>query len=131
VISVIAGVIKSLAAAREARWMKWIFFAVGLVLGAIGAFATVVYAHMNKFGEPDDNILFAEKDYFEGGDLTVGISGTLTGPGLDYPNNTYNILCYKERGECWTSNITRLEKIRSGGWTALAAHLLGNGTNTR
>jgi hypothetical protein len=94
--------------------MKWILFVVGLVLGAIGAFATVVYAHMNRLEERDDNIVFSDKTYSDLGDESVGISGTLTGPGVGYPNNTYSISCYKKRGECWYNSIEQIGKNQVG-----------------
>jgi hypothetical protein len=84
--------------------MKWIFLVVGLVMGAIGAFATVFYVQMNR-REATNNIVFSHKNYFELGDSTIDISGTLTGPGLRNPNNIYSIVCYKERSECWHSSI--------------------------
>jgi hypothetical protein len=93
--------------------MKWIFLVVGLVLGAIAAFATVVYAQMNRRDEVDD-VLFPEKEYYEAGDVTVGISGTLTGKEMGYPNNTYAIVCFKERGECWYNNIRQIGKSHVG-----------------
>jgi hypothetical protein len=86
--------------------MKWIFLVVGLVLGTIGAFATVVYAMIRRY-EPGDNILFPEKDCYETRDW-VGISGTLTGKEMAYPNNTYAIACFKKRGECWYNNTRQI-----------------------
>jgi hypothetical protein len=40
--------------------MKWLVFIAGLVVGAGGMFATVVYAHMN-WQERDDTIIFPMK----------------------------------------------------------------------
>jgi hypothetical protein len=94
--------------------MKWVLFAVGLVLGAVGAFATVVYAHMNRMDERDDNIVFSDKTFADLGDMTVGISGTLTGPGLGYPNTTYSIVCYRERRECFYNSIEQIGKNQVG-----------------
>jgi hypothetical protein len=91
--------------------MKWIFFVVGLVLGAIGAFATVLYAQMKGRAVTED-IVFAPKSYFESGDETVAISGTLTGP--DMLNNTYAIACFKERGECWSNEIHQIGENQVG-----------------
>ncbi|MGA8171116.1 MAG: hypothetical protein WB816_09870 [Methylocystis sp.] len=44
----------------------------------------------------DDNIMFDNKHFHDFGS-SVGISGTLTGDGLAYKNNTYSILCVKDR----------------------------------
>jgi hypothetical protein len=87
--------------------MKWILFVCGLVFGALGAFAFVIYAQANK-KMADDDILFHEKVFFDQVDGRVVISGTLTGKGLANPNNTHGITCYKERGECWTSYVEQI-----------------------
>ena len=42
------------------------------------------------------SIVFAKKNYYETPDL-VTVSGTLTGEGLGYPNNTYSIACFQDR----------------------------------
>jgi hypothetical protein len=55
----------------------------------------------------DEDIAFDRKVYFDSGE-TVSISGTLSGAGLGYKNNTTNITCSKDRGECL---ITRIEQI--------------------
>jgi hypothetical protein len=48
---------------EEVGAMKWVLFVVGLILGAGGAFATVVYSQMHKPAETDDNILFSDKTF--------------------------------------------------------------------
>jgi hypothetical protein len=50
-----------------------------------------------------DAILFPSKNFSDHADETVGISGTRTGDGVSYPNNTYAISCFKQRRECWVS----------------------------
>ena len=56
----------------------------------------------------DDDITFAPKNFFELGDDSVGISGTLTGDDLAYKNNTRSVLCMKERKECYVSSIEQI-----------------------
>jgi hypothetical protein len=55
----------------------------------------------------DDQIVFAGKAFYDskqsGMDLLVAISGTLTGKGLAYPNNTYAVSCDKEYKGCFVS----------------------------
>lgn len=38
----------------------------------------------------------------------VGASGTMTGAGIAYPNNTYAIHCVKDRKECWIASIEQI-----------------------
>jgi hypothetical protein len=96
-----------LGGAGEAILMKWILFVCGLVLGALGAFAFVIYAHANK-KEANDDILFHKKVFFDQVDGRVVISGTLTGKGLANPNNTYGINCMKDRAECLISYVDQI-----------------------
>lgn len=49
------------------------------------------------------------KVFVEGeNDAWVLISGTLTGPEVGYPNNTYTISCVKEEHECSISHIDQI-----------------------
>lgn len=92
--------------------MRWILFACGLVLGALGALAFFIYVHNEK--EANDDILFAQKIFFDEGDVTLAVSGTLTGKGLAYRNNTYGITCRKEQGECWITYIEQIGRNQIG-----------------
>ena len=58
----------------------------------------------------DEDIVFAEKNFFDSGQINgdVAISGTLTGEGLSYRNNTYSVTCYYERRECFISSIEQI-----------------------
>jgi hypothetical protein len=62
----------------------------------------------NSVWGADDDIMFALKNFVDLGDATVGISGTLTGDGFAYKNNTYVITCMKDHRECF---ITSIEQI--------------------
>src|SRR5262249_41666690 len=42
------------------------------------------------------------------GDEGVGISGTLTGDGVAYKNNTHSISCSKSRRECYVASIEQI-----------------------
>lgn len=55
----------------------------------------------------DDDIVFAPKNFADT-DMAVGISGTLTGDGLAYKNNTRSIFCIKDRGECLIASIEQI-----------------------
>jgi hypothetical protein len=91
---------------------KLAIFIGGLVLGAVGAFVGLLYLEMHK-QPPDDQIVFAPKNFVdvnqpgtESG--SVAISGTLTGSGLAYPNNTYVVSCQKEWKACVVSYVAQI-----------------------
>jgi hypothetical protein len=52
-------------------------------------------------------VKFDEKNFQDNG-VGVGISGTMTGNGVPYKNNTYAIWCNKFRKECLVSSIADL-----------------------
>jgi hypothetical protein len=57
------------------------------------------------------DIIFARKIFVDNPQILggfVSISGTLTGDGLIYKNNTINIACYKDRTECTASKIDQI-----------------------
>jgi hypothetical protein len=92
---------------------KLALFIGGLVLGAVGAFGTIIYLQSNK-QEPDDQIVFAAKNFVDLNKVagtefgSVAISGTLTGKGLGYPNNTYAVSCSKEWNACFVSFVEQI-----------------------
>jgi hypothetical protein len=55
----------------------------------------------------DDDILFASKNFADSGQ-SVGISGTLTGDGVGYKNNTIVVYCEKDRKECFFYSIEQI-----------------------
>lgn len=64
-----------------------------------------------KEREPDQQIIFAAKAYYESpgqGPGSVYIAGTLTGEGVAYPNNTTAIVCDEVRKECLTYSIEQI-----------------------
>jgi hypothetical protein len=44
----------------------------------------------------------------------VTVSGTLTGEGLGYPNNTYSIACFQDRKECWMTSVEAIGGLQIG-----------------
>lgn len=57
------------------------------------------------------DIIFGRKTFVDDPEILggfVSISGTLTGDGLAYNNNTVNISCYRDRLECWASKIDQI-----------------------
>lgn len=79
---------------------KWVLLIVGLIVGFVGGAAAILYLQQGNKETGEMSIIFAKKLYYENSDL-VTVSGTLTGPGQAYPNNTYSIACFKDRKECW------------------------------
>jgi hypothetical protein len=73
---------------------------------------------------PDDDILFAPKAFFDDGDISVEISGTLTGDDLPYKNNTVVVACYKDRRECLTYSIEQIARnqISHNGMECVRGH---------
>jgi hypothetical protein len=81
--------------------MRWI--AVGTVMLA----AALCLDH--SWGGTDDDIVFAQKLFTDIPNIgSVGISGTLTGDGVGYKNNTISISCFKDRGECYVSSVQQI-----------------------
>jgi hypothetical protein len=66
--------------------MKWTLFICGLVVGAVEAFAIVIYRDINR-KEATDNIIFPMK-VFSDQDATVVVSGTLPEKSLLIPTTT-------------------------------------------
>lgn len=58
------------------------------------------------------DIIFSSKVFYDSGqssgDEYVYASGTLTGEGLAYPNNTVVVICYKDRRECLSYSIDQI-----------------------
>jgi hypothetical protein len=86
--------------------LKYVFLFVGLLIGFGGGAGVVFYQFVvNKnpnAGELD--IVFPQKFFYDT-DKFVAMSGTLTGKGLGYPNNTYSIGCYQDTKECWYTYV--------------------------
>ena len=62
---------------------------------------------------PGQQIVFAPKAFFDSaqtgpGEGSVYISGTLSGDGVNYKNNTVAITCYKDRMECLTYSVAQI-----------------------
>jgi hypothetical protein len=85
--------------------MRWIILLAGLVVGFVGGAGSIIYLQMSNAKEPGEmSIVFAPKNYYDSEQM-VAVSGTLTGPGMAYPNNTYSIACYQQMKECWMTYV--------------------------
>jgi hypothetical protein len=105
--------------------MKWALFLCGLVVGAVGVFAGMLYLQNRNRTADDDQIMLAEKNYYDSGDNStypmVVMSGTLTAQGntppgqrLAYPNNTHSIACEKAQQTCMVSSIEQIGPKQMG-----------------
>jgi hypothetical protein len=65
----------------------------------------VVTAALAQPAWAEDEIRFAPKAFFNNIGNNVEVSGTLTGAGVGYPNNTQVIFCVKERKECFVTSV--------------------------
>jgi hypothetical protein len=96
---------------------KLLLFICGLLLGAVGAFGTIIYFDVRKPPPPDDQLVFAPKNFYDAR-MDIGnkdrefgrvyISGTLTGKGLAYPNNTYAISCIHKFDSCFVASVQQI-----------------------
>jgi hypothetical protein len=97
--------------------MKWLFLIIGIVVGAVSTFALVIYAESQRQKRPED-IIFALKNYYDSAktvrDGYIAISGTLTGDGIGYPNNTNSISCELEKRECSVASVEQIGKNHVG-----------------
>ncbi|MDB5608696.1 MAG: hypothetical protein JWP25_5596 [Bradyrhizobium sp.] len=76
------------------------FIALAMALGS-------VISCVNSARCADGDIIFDSKNFADNG-LAVGITGTLTGDGVLFKNNTYSIWCIKDREECLIATIAQM-----------------------
>lgn len=88
--------------------MKTMSFLCGLILGTIVGAGSLIYFQITHPRDTDNDLLFADKSFFEFQEMAVSVSGTLTGQGLGYPNNSYSISCVREKRECWIASIEQI-----------------------
>jgi len=78
-------------------------------LSGAASFLLYEQSHTNR---TDDGILFSGKVFYDSGDTasypTIVISGTLTGTGLLYPNNTRVISCEQQINFCSVSSVDQI-----------------------
>jgi hypothetical protein len=83
--------------------MKFVLLLVGAVVGFLAGAGSLLYLQGQR--QPNEmSIVFDNKNFYDS-EAFVTVSGTLTGDGLAYPNNTYSIACFKDRKECWISSV--------------------------
>jgi hypothetical protein len=68
------------------------------------ALAVCLAVGLSQRGAAEELIKFAPKMFADGPE-NLEVSGTLSGDGIWYPNNTYVITCDKDRKECLTTAV--------------------------
>jgi hypothetical protein len=100
---------------------KLALFVCGLLLGAVGAFGGLVYLETTtRKSAQDDPILFGPKNFYDSKEKQlgefgyVGISGTLTGKELGYPNSTYAVACIGAYKACFVAYVEQIGRNHIG-----------------
>jgi hypothetical protein len=102
--------------------MRWVLLLVGLVVGFVSGAGSIIYIQMSNARDTGEmSIVFAPKNYYDT-EQVVAVSGTLTGPGMAYPNNTYSIACYQEMKECWMTYVDAIGAQQIGRMDAPSAY---------
>lgn len=78
---------------------------IGFMASAMALGSVMLFVNSARCAEGD--IIFDSKSFADNG-LAVGISGTLTGDGVLFKNNTYSIWCIKDRRECLIATIAQM-----------------------
>jgi hypothetical protein len=60
-----------------------------------------------------EDMIFGIKGFYDSAETAIGdgfvtIKGTLAGDGVGYKNNSINVACHKDRGECLVSSIEQI-----------------------
>jgi hypothetical protein len=76
-----------------------------VMVGKSALMICVVAAGLAQPALAEEEIRFAPKAFFNDVGDNVEVSGTLTGPGVGYPNNTNVVTCVKERKECFVITV--------------------------
>jgi len=93
--------------------MRIVLLLVGLAIGLLIGAGAMIYLQERNNDTSEMAIVFAQKLYYDTADV-VTVSGTLTGEGLGYPNNTYSIGCFKDRKECWMTSVQAIGGLQIG-----------------
>jgi hypothetical protein len=93
--------------------MRMVLLLVGLAIGLLSGAGAMIYLEERNKDTSEMAIIFAKKLYYDTPDV-VTVSGTLTGEGLGYPNNTYSIGCFKDRKECWMTSVQAIGGLQIG-----------------
>jgi hypothetical protein len=91
--------------------MKWGLLLCGLLIGAVSGAAGMLYWQQRNQTVEDTDIIFGIKVFYDNHDTSypiVRMSGTLTGAGLAYPNNTYSVNCEQQKNMCVVASAEQI-----------------------
>jgi len=94
---------------------KLALFMGGLLLGAVGAFGTIIYLEIDK--QPQQ-LAFAPKKFYDTKEEQLGefglvaIAGMLNGEGLT--SNTYAVSCYGKYRACFVASVEQVGERHIG-----------------
>ena len=97
--------------------MKWGLLFCGLLIGGIGGAAGMLYWQQRNQTVEDTDIIFGQKVFHDNHDTSYPIvvtKGTLTGPGLAYPNNTYSVNCEQQKKMCVVASAEQIGRNQIG-----------------
>lgn len=89
---------------------KIAWLTIGLIFGFLGGVGSMQY-RLTGHTPSDTDIVFAKKQFlagFVGNREYIVVSGTLTGEGLGYPNNTHAVSCWQHQKECYVASIEQI-----------------------
>jgi hypothetical protein len=75
------------------------------MVGKSALMLCVVAAGLAQPALAEEEIRFAPKAFFNESGESVEVSGTLTGGGVGYPNNTHVVYCLRQRKECFVTAV--------------------------
>jgi len=81
-----------------------------LVIGVFFAAAVSALGCTRQTPQTPQDIIFAGKTFYDPGKKAafVAVSGTLTGPGVAYENNSTLVVCYADMKECLTYSVEQI-----------------------
>jgi hypothetical protein len=70
------------------------------------AFVVVSYLYIDQLRKAGPSeFIFSEKFYYEAGNDALYVTGTMTGPGIAYPDNAVGLTCYRDRNYCSYTSV--------------------------
>jgi hypothetical protein len=90
-----------------------------LVIGVFFAAAVSALGCTRQTPQTPQDIIFAGKTFYDPGKKAafVAVSGTLTGPGIAYENNSTLVVCYADMKECLTYSVEQIGPTKSAAFS--------------
>src|SRR5690348_2284641 len=110
---------------------KALWLIAGFMVGLLAGSGGLLYSQAQR---PETEIMFARKMFYSpafGGAEFVAMSGTLTGEGMAYPNNTYAVTCWSDKKECYVSSVEQIGSNQIGRLDGPYSYPIAEWTETR